>query len=85
VDLRLDQLRTFTCVAAAGSMTRAARELNYAQSTVSLHISTLEKRVGAALFVRRADGLVLTLVGERLLTLAVKTISLVELMKLVGD
>ncbi len=49
----LDQLRVLTAVAAAGSFSAAARQLNRTQSVVSYTIANLEAQLGVAVFERR--------------------------------
>ena len=51
-DLDARQLRTLTAVADEGTFARAAELLGYSQSTVSQHISTLERALGGAVFDR---------------------------------
>jgi len=65
MDLRT--LRTFCCVAAHGSFTRAAAAEGVAQSVLSRHIAALEASVGSRLLHRTGRGVVPTEVGERLL------------------
>lgn len=65
VDTRL--LRTFVTLARAGSFTAAARALHLAQSTVTVHIRTLERELGTPLFDRMPSGTVPTRAGVRLL------------------
>lgn len=62
----LNLLRTFVAVAESARISQAAAQLELPKSTVSRHISRLERSVGAALFLRRSDGLELTAVGRRL-------------------
>ena len=50
--LDLQHLRTFVVMVAVGNFTRAAKELDCSQSTVTLHITTLEHEVRALLFER---------------------------------
>ncbi|BDE06170.1 LysR family transcriptional regulator [Vulcanimicrobium alpinum] len=57
-------LRTFTCVAELGSMTRAAEALYLAQSAVSTHVATLSSHAGGPLFERRDGKLVPTPLGR---------------------
>lgn len=57
--------RQFLAVQRQRSLTAAARELKVNQSTVSRRIAVLEESLGARLFDRTPDGLVLTAVGER--------------------
>ncbi|MFD7918116.1 LysR family transcriptional regulator [Streptomyces sp. NPDC059740] len=61
-------LRTFVTLAATRSFTAAADELHLAQSTVTVHIRSLEKDLGSRLFDRLPSGAVLTSAGRRLLT-----------------
>ncbi|MFI5683112.1 LysR family transcriptional regulator [Streptomyces sp. NPDC051636] len=65
MDTRL--LHTFTTLARTGSFTAAAAELHLAQSTVTVHIRTLERELGTRLFDRLPTGAVLTESGRRLL------------------
>lgn len=64
IDLALYQLRTFREVARLGSLTKAARSLGYAQSSVTSHIRSLESRVGMQLVQRLPHGVRLTASGE---------------------
>lgn len=65
-------LRVFEAVARAGSMNRAAAELNTVQSNVTARIRLLEETLGAALFDRHSRGVTLTAAGQRLLPYARK-------------
>ncbi len=65
MDTRL--LRTFLTLARTSSFTAAAAELQYAQSTVTVQIRTLEKVLSIQLFDRLARGVALTEAGRRLL------------------
>lgn len=65
MDTRL--LRTFTTLARTGGFTAAAAELHLAQSTVTVHIRTLERELGTRLFDRLPTGTLLTESGRRLL------------------
>lgn len=60
----------FIKTAETGSFTRAAENLNYAQSTVSKIIADLEKEGGVTLLERSRSGVRLTSCGERVLPLA---------------
>ncbi|MGW0772192.1 LysR family transcriptional regulator [Streptomyces sp. NPDC002835] len=64
LDIALYQLRTFREVARTGSLTKAARSLGYAQSSVTSHIRSLESRVGLPLIQRMPHGVRLTSAGE---------------------
>ncbi|MFL5307920.1 MAG: LysR family transcriptional regulator [Polyangia bacterium] len=70
MDIDWDDWRLFLAVAAAGSMSGAARTLRLGQPTLSRRIGLLEDRLDAPLFARRVDGVTLTPLGERLLPAA---------------
>ncbi|MDX2938706.1 LysR family transcriptional regulator [Streptomyces ipomoeae] len=65
MDTRL--LHTFTALARTGSFTATAAELHLAQSTVTVHIRTLERELGTRLVDRLPTGTVLTESGRRVL------------------
>lgn len=65
--MRLSQLRAFIASADQGSFTGAARELGFAQPTVSELVRTLEDECGLKLFVRGPRTLQLTTTGVELL------------------
>ncbi|MFH9677617.1 LysR family transcriptional regulator [Streptomyces sp. NPDC017405] len=65
MDTRL--LTTFTTLARTGSFTAAAAALHLAQSTVTVHIRSLERDLGVPLFDRLPTGALLTDAGRRLL------------------
>jgi DNA-binding transcriptional LysR family regulator len=69
-------LRTFVAVVECRSFTAAARELGYVQSTVTGHVQTLERRLGARLLDRLPAGAVPTEAGLRLLSYAEQLLSL---------
>ncbi|MFE9251316.1 LysR family transcriptional regulator [Streptomyces sp. NPDC007088] len=77
--MQFQQLRAFREVAAELSFTRAARNLHYAQSTVTTQVKNLEEAVGTELFDRSRRQLVLTEAGQRLLPHAERIIELAEL------
>ena len=56
----------FLAVKRGGSLSAAARALRINQSTVSRRIASLEETLGARLFDRTPDGLVLTAAAERI-------------------
>lgn len=58
--IELRQLRYLIAAADAGSFSRAARNLNIKQATLSRHILDVEKRLGMALFNRKTRGATLT-------------------------
>ena len=45
-EISLDRLRTLVVIADLGSFAEAARQLNLAAPTISLHVAELEARVG---------------------------------------
>lgn len=76
MDIR--QLTTFQRVATLLSFTRAAAELNYAQSSVTGQIKGLENSLGVLLFDRLSGGIRLTPAGLRLLPYAERLIALAD-------
>ena len=62
----LNRLRVWRAVAATGSVVAAAKSLNYTPATVSQHITTLQKAVGAPLYQRSGRGIEITELGRRL-------------------
>lgn len=65
-NLNLDQVQTLVTIADLGTLAAAAQALHLAPPTVSLHISELESRLGAALLVRGRRQARLTPAGELL-------------------
>jgi LysR family nitrogen assimilation transcriptional regulator len=63
----LKQLRYFTVIAEAGSLSLASARLHIAQPALSLHLAKLESELGVQLMVRNNRGVTLTGHGERLL------------------
>jgi DNA-binding transcriptional LysR family regulator len=61
------ELKTFQVVASLLSFNKAANVLNYAQSTVSQQIQSLENSLGVMLFVRSGNKIKLTDAGVKLL------------------
>ncbi|MEL7315078.1 MAG: LysR family transcriptional regulator [Cyanobacteria bacterium J06559_3] len=59
-------LQTFQAIAQAGSFLKAAEKLQYAQSTITLHIQQLENELGVKLFSRRGKRTELTVAGRTL-------------------
>jgi DNA-binding transcriptional LysR family regulator len=81
----VDHLKTFRTVAQSGSFTTASTVLNYAQSTVSVHIRSLEAEVNASLFDRLPSGVRLTEAGRRLMPLSERILDLVAEAKTIGE
>ena len=71
-------LKTFLAVARHRNITRAAREVHLAQSSVSDQIQSLENELGVALFIRSRHGLDLTAAGEALKPYAEEILQLAE-------
>jgi DNA-binding transcriptional LysR family regulator len=69
-EISLDRLRTLVAIADHGSFAEAARVLNLAPPTVSLHIADLEERVGAALLSRSRGRVQPSAIGETLIARA---------------
>nr|WKF61875.1 HTH-type transcriptional activator CmpR [Paraburkholderia busanensis] len=65
-EISLDRLRTLVAIADRGSFAEAARALNLAPPTVSLHVAELEGRVGAPLLSRRRGQVRPSAIGEAL-------------------
>jgi LysR family transcriptional regulator, regulator of the ytmI operon len=59
-------LQTFQAIAQEGSFLKAAEKLQYAQSTITLHIQQLEAELGVKLFSRRSKRTELTVAGRTL-------------------
>nr|WP_314419370.1 LysR family transcriptional regulator [uncultured Pseudomonas sp.] len=65
-EISLDRLRTLVAIADLGSFAEAARVLNLAPPTVSLHIADLESRVGARLLSRSRGRVQPSAIGDTL-------------------
>ncbi|MDU0201584.1 LysR family transcriptional regulator [Paenibacillus sp. MAH-36] len=74
----LTYFRTFREVARRKSFTKAAEELGYAQSSITMQIQKLEREYGVPLFERFGRQLRLTSPGESLLKLAVQMLDLYD-------
>ena len=61
------QLRTFSCVAELGSLSKASDTLRVAQPALSRQIKLLEHELRTELFTRNGRGMVLTEAGRLLL------------------
>lgn len=69
-EISLDRLRTLVVIAEHGSFADAARQLNLAPPTISLHVADLEARIGAPLLTRTRGQVRATAIGETLLARA---------------
>ena len=83
--MELRQLSTFAAVARTLSFTRAAEELDYAQSSVTAQMQALEAELGAPLFERLGKRITLTEAGTRLVPYAERMLGLaIEARAVVG-
>lgn len=76
--MEIRQLKTFRTVANLLSFNKAAKQLNYAQSSISVQIQTLEEELGVQLFDRLGKRIQLTENGALLLQYANKILDLVD-------
>jgi DNA-binding transcriptional LysR family regulator len=74
--MNLQQLKTFRTVATLLNFNQAAKVLNYAQSTVSAQIKTLEEEIGVHLFERIGKRVALTEAGGKMLIYAQKLLAI---------
>src|SRR5246127_3317970 len=72
--LDVTRLRVLVAVARCGSVTAAARALNYAQPSVSHHLARLEAETGIKLIQRAGRGIRLTAAGRLLAERAAEVI-----------
>ncbi len=63
-----EELKVFLSVAESGSLSRAARQLEVSQPTLSRRIAALERTLGVRLFRRTSRGLKATPAAERILS-----------------
>lgn len=64
--LDVNRLRVFRAVVASGSVQAAARHLGYTPSTISQHITALQRETGLVLFEKAGRGIVPTATGRLL-------------------
>jgi DNA-binding transcriptional LysR family regulator len=78
--LDLRKLHTFQVAAATSNFTRAAAQLGYCQSSVTVHIKALEDELGVPLFerCRSSKTVILTDVGRQVLEYAGRLLALAE-------
>src|ERR1700722_3348596 len=76
--MELRQLDHFVAIAEEGSVTKAARRLNYVQSALSVSVQALERELGVRLFDRTTHRVALTGAGEALLPAARRTLAAAE-------
>lgn len=77
-ELDLTRLRVLAAVARTGSVTAAAKDLHYAQPSVSHHLARLEAEAGIPLLQRAGRGVRLTEAGRLLATRAEEILGRVE-------
>ena len=68
--MELRNVKTFIKIAEIGNFSRAASDLGYAQSTVTMQIQTLERELGVSLFERNGKSAVLSAAGKEFLDYA---------------
>ncbi len=79
LDISIRQLEVFVATAEYCSFTKAAEDLHLTQSTVSMHIRTLEEMLGACLIERGArKKVILTEEGKRVYSIAKDILSRME-------
>src|SRR5476649_1899938 len=78
LNINLDKLRVFYCVAKAKQFTAAAETLNISQSALSRTVIQLEDLLGLKLFYRHSRGLTLTAQGESLVPIIGKFLDEIE-------
>src|ERR687891_1905428 len=76
--LEVTRLRVLAAVARHGSVTAAAKELHYVQSSVSHHLARLEAEVGLRLTQKVGRGIRLTPAGELLARRAAEILGRVD-------
>jgi molybdate transport repressor ModE-like protein len=76
--LDVTRLRVLDAVARHGSVTAAARDLNYSQSSASHHLAQLEAETGAQLLKRVGRGIQLTAAGRLLADRAAEILGRIE-------
>lgn len=72
--MEIKNIRTFVRVAELGNFTKAAQELGYAQSTVTMQIQQLESDLKCSLFDRNGKKVVLSATGREFLQYAYQII-----------
>ncbi len=82
MDIR--NIKTFLTVAELESFTKAANELNYAQSTVTMQIQQLEHELDYPLFDRIGKKVSLTVFGEEFLKNAYEILHILEKAETIG-
>jgi DNA-binding transcriptional LysR family regulator len=76
--MNLDRLKAFCLVGQNGGLLRAAQKLKLSPATISLRLKHLEEEVGAQLFERRPNKLLLTDKGKLLLPQAQRILQQID-------
>lgn len=63
--MKITELKSFLAIASLSSFSKAASRLNYAHSSITAQIKSLEYSLGAELFIRDRKGVTLTEAGKR--------------------
>ena len=79
--MTIAQLRYFLGIAAAGTMSAAARQMGVAQPALSSQVAHLEAELGTPLFIRHGRGVTLTEPGQRLQGRAIEILRQVDLVR----
>jgi DNA-binding transcriptional LysR family regulator len=77
----LKTLKTFQAIVSTGSFNRAAEELNYAQSTITMQIQKLEAELGMQLLERGKQQISLTEAGRLLYEQSLRIVKDMELLE----
>src|SRR5690625_2253870 len=79
--MHMKDLEVFKAVAEEGTITQAAKKLNYVQSNITSRIQKLEQTLNTSLFNRHRRGMNLTPEGKKLMTYSEKILFLTDEMK----
>lgn len=74
--MNIEALQMFITIVQAGSISKAAEKLGYAQSNISTKVHNLELKLGTQLLYRTARGVTLTDSGNKLYQQAIKIVQL---------
>lgn len=74
-------LKTFKTIVEEGSFTKASEKLGYAQSSITTHISNLEKELGIPIFDRLGKNVYLNEYGKLLLPYAINVLDITTSIK----
>lgn len=81
----IQAIKTFIQVAKSESFLKAAQDLNYAQSTVTMQMQKLEKELGFPLFERIGRKNHITIAGKEFLVYAEKILNLTKRASIIGQ